>query len=193
MDKDKCFTVWWNKDSGVITPDTSDDDMDFLFNNEFNINESIFNDICNKSKSIEKVNSNEIIINKILKGDMSDNIIPLAMRTSKSKDSDKKFRISSKDINYNLNINDDKEVREYFKNLLDSKSYKDRVIQSYDEVIEHFNYNKRLIKLERKSYPDSINEIFDNYLTYNISKDISKAEQQITMQSNKLQGVLDII
>ena len=193
MDKDKCFTVWWNKDSGVITSDTSDDDMDFLFNNEFNINESIFNDICNKSKSVEKVNSNEIIINKILKGDLSDNIIPLAMRTSKSKDSDKKFRISSKDINYNLNINDDKEVKEYFKNLLESKSYKDRVIQSFDEIIEHFNYNKRLIKLERNSYPDSINEIFDNYQTYNISKDISKAEQQITMQSNKLQGILDII
>jgi hypothetical protein len=27
MDKDKCFTVWWNKDSGVITSDTSEDNI----------------------------------------------------------------------------------------------------------------------------------------------------------------------
>lgn len=193
MDKDKCFTVWWNKDSGLIVPDTSDDDMDFLFNNEFNINESIFNDICNKSKLVEKINTNQIIVDKIIKGDLSDNIIPVALRKPKSKDSTKKFRISSKDINYSLNINDNNEIVNYFTNLLESKSYKDRVEQSLDEVIEHFNYNKKLIQLDKSIYPDEINEIFNNYQNYNVSCDISKAEQQITMESNKLQGVLDLI
>ena len=41
MNKDKCFTVLWNKDNGLVTSDTSDDDMDFLFNYDFNINETI--------------------------------------------------------------------------------------------------------------------------------------------------------
>lgn len=193
MNKDKCFTVLWNKDNGLVIPDTSDDDMDFLFNYDFNTNETIFNDICNKSKTILKVNANNIVLDKIIKGDISDNIIPIAMRRAKSKDSDKKFRISSKDINYNINIDNSNEIRQYFENLLESKSYKDRIDQTLDEVIEHFNYNKRLIRLHESSYPENIQSIFDNYQTYNMSCDISKAEQQITMQSNKLQGVLDII
>ena len=193
MNKDKCFTVLWNKDNGLVTSDTSDDDMDFLFNYDFNINETIFNDICNKSKNILKVNTNNIVIDKIIKGDISDNIIPVAMRRAKSKESDKKFRISAKDINYNINIDNNFEVREYFENLLESKSYKGRIDQTLDEVIEHFNYNKKLIRLHKSSYPENIQSIFDNYQTYNMCCDISKAEQQITMESNKLQGVLDII
>ena len=128
-----------------------------------------------------------------MKGDISDNIIPIALRKSKTKESDKKFRISQKDINYGLNVQNETEVKNYFSNLLESKSYKDRVEQTYDEVIEHFNYNKQLIMLDSSSYPEYINEIFDNYQTYNTSCDISKAEQQITMEANKLQGILDII
>ena len=33
-----------------------------VFNYDFNINETIFNDICNKSKNILKVNTNNIVI-----------------------------------------------------------------------------------------------------------------------------------
>ena len=193
MNKDKCFTVVWNKDNGLVAPDVSENDMDFLFNYDFNINETLYNEICTKSKNVTNIEPYKIVIEKILKGDISDNIIPIALRKSKSKDSDKKFRISQKDINYDLDVQNDIEVKNYFSNLLESKSYKDRVEQSYDEIIEHFNYNKQLIMLDKTSYPDYIIDIFNNYQIYNTSCDISKAEQQITMESNKLQGILDII
>lgn len=193
MNKDKCFTVVWNKDNGLVAPDVSENDMDFLFNYDFNANETLYNEICSKSKTITNIDPYKIVIEKILKGDISDNIIPIALRKSKTKESDKKFRISQKDINYDLNVQNETEVKNYFSNLLESKSYKDRVEQTYDEVIEHFNYNKQLIMLDSSSYPKYINEIFDNYQTYNTSCDISKAEQQITMEANKLQGILDII
>lgn len=193
IDKNKCFTVWWNKDSGLITCNTNEEEMDFLFNHEYNVNETIFNTLCNKSSSVTKINPKEIVIDKILKGDSSDNIIPVALRNSKNKDSDKKFRISGKDIDYSLNIDNYLDVKNYFNNLLLSKNYLNRVSQSIDEIIEHFNYNKKLIRLSDESYPDEIKTIFNNYKEYNISNDITIAEQAINMASNKIQGILDII
>lgn len=193
IDKNKCFTVWWNKDSGLITSNTNEEEMDFLFNHEYNINETLFNTLCSKSSSVTKINPNEIIIDKILKGDASDNIIPIALRNSKNKESDKKFRISSKDIDYSLNIDNTLEVYNYFNNLLSNKNYLNRVSQSIDEIIEHFNYNKKLIKLCEDSYPNEIKKIFNNYKEYNISNDITIAEQTINMTSNKIQGILDFI
>lgn len=192
IDKNKCFTVIWNADNGVITTDIKDEDLDFLFNNEFNTNEIIYNEIVQKSKDITKIDKNNIIIDKIIKGDLSDNIIPVALRNSKG-NSDKKFKISSKDINYNLNINNDIEIKNYFINLLESKQYKDRVIQSLEEIIEHFNYNKTLIVLDKYNYPQYVLDIFEEYKTFNISKDINSVEQEINMKYNNLYGVLDWI
>lgn len=193
MDKNKCFTVWWNKDSGLITFDNNEEEMDFLFNFEYNNNEMLYNNICAKSSSVTKINPKTIIIDKILKGDLSDNIIPIALRNSKNKESDKKFRISTKDIDYNLNIDDNTEIYNYFNTLLNNKNYINRVEQNIDEVIEHFNYNKKLIRLSEQSYPDEIKIIFEKYNTYNISNDISIVEQSIRKTANKIQGILDII
>lgn len=193
MDKNKCFTVWWNKDSGLITFDNNEEEMDFLFNFEYNNNEMLYNNICAKSSSITKINPKTIVIDKILKGDLSDNIIPIALRNSKNKESDKKFRISTKDIDYSLNIDDNTQIYNYFNTLLNNKNYINRVEQNIDEVIEHFNYNKKLIRLSEQSYPDEIKIIFEKYNTYNISNDISIVEQSIRKTANKIQGILDII
>lgn len=193
MDKNKCFTVWWNKDSGLITFDNNEEEMDFLFNFEYNNNEMLYNNICAKSSSITKINPKTIVIDKILKGDLSDNIIPIALRNSKNKESDKKFRISTKDIDYSLNIDDNTQIYNYFNTLLNNKNYINRVEQNIDEVIEHFNYNKKLIRLSEQSYPDEIKIIFEKYNTYNISNDISIVEQSIRKTANKIQGILDVI
>lgn len=193
MDKNKCFTVWWNKDSGLITFDNDEEEMDFLFNFEYNNNEILYNNICSKSSSVTKINPKNILLDKILKGDLSDNIIPIALRSSKNKDSGKRFRISSKDINYNLDIDDVSQVYDYFNKLLSSKNYANRVEQSLDEIIEHFNYNKKLIRLSEQSYPDEIKTIFSQHNKYTMSNDISLVEQMITKSTNKIQGILDII
>jgi len=193
MDKNKCFTVWWNKDSGLITFDNDEEEMDFLFNFEYNNNEILYNNICSKSSSVTKINPKNILLDKILKGDLSDNIIPIALRNSKNKESGKKFRISSKDIDYNLNIDDESEVYDYFNTLLSSKNYANRVEQSLDEIIEHFNYNKKLIRLSEQSYPNEIKTIFSHYNKYTMSNDISLVEQMITKSANKIQGILDFV
>ena len=195
IDSNKCFTIWWNNDSGIFIKDYEETEFDFLFNSSFNENEQLLNNIIQCSQSITKIDPKHIVIDKILKGDASDNILPVILRNSRNKESEKKFKISTKDINYSLNYNDNNEVKQYIHNLVNSKNYINRINhnKTEDEIYEHFLFNRQLIVLEKESYPQNILEIFDKYKDYNINKDITLAENQINALSNKLTGILDII
>ena len=195
IDSNKCFTVWWNKDAGIYSADFPDtnDTLDFFFNYEYNKNEEILNGIINHSKmNINKINPYNIIIDKILKGDSSDNILPIAIRKSKS-NTDKKFKISSRDINYDIDINNKEDIKNYFDDLLSKKTYVGRVEDSITDILEHFEYNKQLVVLDKKSYPQEVLDIFDKYTDYTISTNISEVETKLRAESNKLNGILDII
>lgn len=194
FNKDKCFTIWWNKDSGVYSAeyDDSDNNMDFFFNTEYNKNEEIFNNVVKHAKEITQIDPYKIIVDKILKGDGSDNILPVIVRKAKT-NSQKKFKISTKDIDYSINIDDLNNVKEYFQNLLVQKSYIGRVEDTLDQIMEHFEYNKKLVVLKEESYPEEILEIFNKYKTFTISTNISEVESKLQAKSNKLNGILDII
>ena len=187
--RDGCFTVCWNKDTGVITTVRDDNDMDFLFNMKFNTNEEIFNHIIDKAKNQKEINPNDIIVDKIIRGDLGDNILPVIFRKSKS-GSEKQYRVSQKDLNLSLNIHDNTQVKEYFENLLNSKSYKDRVDKSLDMICEHFEYNKKLVVLEEESYPQDILDIMNKYNTYNCNKNITNVENILLADMNKMNNIL---
>lgn len=194
MNSDKCFTALWNVDNGLFISEYEEQELDFLFNNVFNENEKIWNEISEKVKSVTKINPQHIIIEKILKGDNSDNIFPIILRNSKS-GTDKKFKISTKDINYSLDIENKYAIMHYIHELINSKNYKDRISgdKTEQDIVEHFNYNKKLIYLNKDSYPQEIIDTLYKYDDYNISKDTSIAESQINAQSNKLTSILDLI
>ena len=78
-------------------------------------------------------------------------------------------------------------------NLINSKNYAGRINKTEQEIISHFKYNRKLVALEKESYPQEILDIFEKYHDYNISKDTSIAESQLQAKSNKLNGILDII
>ena len=190
MDKNKCFTVWYNKDNGLYVSDTQEDDINWFFNTEYNANEKIFTEICDKCPKITKVNPSAVIMEKIIKGDRSDNILPVAMRKYSS---DKRYKISAKDIDWNLDYNDKDAVRNYFTRLFENKNYKGKTVCTLDEAIEHFNYNKRLVALEDSSFPEYVKEIFKKHLTYNVSSNISIAESRLQAGTNKLEDILDFV
>lgn len=194
MNSDKCFTTWWNMDAGLFISEYEEQELDFLFNNSFNDNDQIWNELSKSAKQVTKINPYHIVIDKILKGDGSDNIFPIILRKSKS-GSDKKFRISSKDVDYSLDINDNNAIKSYIHNLVNSKGYVDRIYgdKSEKDIIDHFMFNKRLIALQKESYPENVLEKFSEYQDYNISKDISLAESQIIATGNKLTNILNII
>ena len=129
--------------------------------------------IINKSKNVTKVDAKSIVIDKIIKGDGSDNIQPIMIRHAKNPTSTKKYKISSSDIDYTLDYNDE---------------------DSLDEVFEHFKYNRKLVSLDINEMPDEIKEIMSEHERLDhISKDISVVQSTIEAQSNELQSILEIL
>lgn len=192
IDNNKCFTVWWNKENGMFTAEFNDNNLDFLFNNDYNENDELFNQITNKIEYTQ-INKNDIVLDKIIRGDAGDNIMPIIFKLAKNIESGKKFRISVKDIDNTLNYNDNNKVREYINNLCNSKKYLGKINVTPEKAYDHFIYNRQLVALEKESYPKEILESLSNYTQYNINKDIYIIENKLQASSNKLQGILDII
>jgi len=192
-DKNKCFTIWWNKDAGVFTDEHNEQDFDFLLNYEFNQNEQLYNHVVEKSVKVTQINPKTIVIDKIIKGDQSDNILPIILRKSKT-NSDKKFKVSAKDIDFSLDYYDDNQVRNYIDHLVNQKNYIGRIEgKSEEDIIEHFIYNRQIVALEDKSYPQYVKDIFEEHNDYSTSKDTKQAESIIQASANKLKGILDLV
>lgn len=192
-DSDGCFTVCWNKDTGIVTTERNDSEMDFLFNMQFNINEDLYNSLVDKSKEVIHINPKAIVIDKIIRGDAGDNIFPIIQRKSKTSNSDRVYRVSQKDLDVTIDIHNEQSYGEYIQNLLNSKSYVGRVDKQYTEIIEHFKYNKRLVALEESSYPEEVLAIMRKYDTYNCCKNTAEVEYQINAEANQISSILDFI
>lgn len=190
MSSCKCFTVIWDKDNGLYAKDLPDDSFDFMVNYEFTQNETLLSDICDHSVKVTKIDPSQIVLDKILKGDISDNIQPTILRVSKT---DRKFKVSAKDIPYGIDVNNDQAVSEYIHNLLSSKKYNGKTCNTVDETIDHFKYNRKLVELSQCNYPKHIYEKISSHKEYNKSKDLSIVESKVQAMSNKLNGLLEII
>ena len=191
INKDNCFTICWTKDTGVITIHRDEDDMDFFFNEAYSENEQIYHSILDKAKESKEINPKEVIIDKIIRGDKGDNIFPIIQK--KSSKGDKVFRVSQKDINSDLDYNDYEEYEGYLIELLNKKSYKDKVDKPLEQIIEHFEYNRKLVVLQKESYPPEVLKIFDDYKEYKINKDTHEIEYQLIAEANQISSILDLI
>ena len=193
-DNNGCFTVCWHKDGGITCMDKDEDEFNLLFNNEFSENDRLFQALVNKSIGVNKIDPKEICIDKIVRGDLGDNIQPIIIKKSKNENSTRIYRVSQKDIDNSLNIFDEDKVRTYIDNLCESKSYKNRVNDRTPyEVFEHFIYNRRLVVLDEKSYPENILSIMQSHTDYNVCKDLSEVEHIIAAQRSELTDILELI
>lgn len=192
-DTNKCFTVCWDRELGVTCLDVEDDYFDFLLNYTYSENENIFRSVCNKSVSVNKINPNNIIVDKIIRGDASDNILPIILKKPKSQNSTRLYKVSPKDINNSLNVFNDSDIKTYI-NTLCSGPYKNRIDdKTENDVYEHFLYNRSLVVLNENVYPERIKEILNKYTTYQCNKDLSITEQYITAKRSDLHDILDFI
>ena len=97
--KSKCFTACWKKDAIVIESidHTSDNEMDFFFNSyDSNENQKLLETLCMKAKKVEEIHPMDIVIDKTIRGDLGDNILPVVYKKAKNPSSDKMFRVSQK-------------------------------------------------------------------------------------------------
>ena len=98
-------------------------------------------------------------------------------------------------------INDDKYLRislafyNFIRKNTNWTNNIDNVISSrYKNVSDYdFEYNKKLVALEKDSYPQEILDIMNKYQTYNCSKDTHEIEYQLTAEANQIGSVLDFI
>lgn len=201
------FTACWSSKTGVTIADgdySNDSDLDFFFGdlNKQN-NDKYLHELIRKSSKVIKINPKLVVIDKIIRGDKGDNILPIILRKSKGGNTNKLFRVSSKDLDDNLDIHDIDKVKAYIQDIINSNNYKNRVVKlnsnneyvekSEEEIIEHFNYNKQLVALEKQSYPENIIEKMEEYKTYIPNKNISNIINYYTAKNNKLFDVLDNI
>lgn len=190
----KCFTVCWNKDYLTIENVEHENslDVDFFFTSYDNTtNQNLLETICMKAKKIVEINPMDVVIDKTIRGDLGDNVLPMV--TKKGKTSDKMFRVATKEIDFNLDITNKNAVAEYIDNLLNKKSWIGKASASANEVIEHFEYNKKLVWLDKSSYPDDILEKMEKYQIPVPNKNMNEAEQKIQAEKNDVFDVLEEI
>lgn len=186
------FTVWWNKDDGIIAEDVTNREMNYLFNNMYNDNEKIFESLINASTNIKYINPSSIYVDKIIRGDAGDNVFPIITKQAKTR----VYKVSRKDIDTTLDVFDDNAVENYLANLVEQKQYKGKIDQKdLNNIVEHFKYNKRLVVLDESIYPEDILYIFREYdeKNYNVSKDTTIAESEILAKKNDIEDILETI
>lgn len=193
-DVNGCFTVWWNKNNGLYKKSVDTDEINWFFNNEYSVNETILNNLINKSVKATDINPYETVVEKIFMGDTSDNVIPLCMRYAKSLTSDKKFRISKKDLDLSLDITNNETIKDYIKYLFNLGNYNKRLINNdIDIEMKHFNFNKTMVWLDESVYPKEILESMKKHTLNHISCDVSPIEESLQLKQSNIDNTLENI
>lgn len=195
-DHNGIFTICWNSKTGLTCEkkETNDDPLQFFFNDltkEYNTR--IFDHIVNKCKNINQINPKDVIIDKIVRGDAGDNVFPILYKQSNKPETGKKFRVSQKDLDLNINLNDDNEIKNYIHNLVNSKKYVGKVKKSEENIYKHFKYNYKLVGLTEENYPQEVLENMNSYTGYYINNDISQPLSYVTASTSNLTDILNSI
>lgn len=193
---DGCFTAWYESNTGIYIEKKDDDEIDFLFNSTYNENEEILKGIIKNSKTVNEINPSDIIIDKIIRGDAGDNIFPIILKRAKNAESTKKFKVAHKDIDFTLDYFNDDAIKSWINKIVNSNSYKDRIIGDKDEntIYEHFIYNRTLVALDNKIYPQYIMDKFNERTAeYTCSTNITEAENILITEKNGDNDIFDIV
>lgn len=185
-----CFTVCWSKESGLQTDKMLNESMDFFFNFSYDTNSDLFNTICEHAQAVSIIKPNEVVVDKIIRGDLGDNVFPIMQKTSPS---GKKFRIAMKDIDTSLDCHSETSIKQFITNTLNSKKYIGKINKSPEDIYEHFIYNRQMVELRRDNYPQEIKDIMKNYKDFVPNKDILKIESILTAKVNNIEDVLEEI
>jgi hypothetical protein len=186
--------VCWNKETGITCFDKNDDELNFFFNVDFSINDTIFKNICSRTVNVTKINPNSIIIDKIIRGDAGDNIQPIIIKKPQSQNIKRLYKVAVKDIDESLDVFNDDAVNTYIDYLCSLKNYQTRLNdRTVDEIKEHFKYNRSLVVLKLNNYPEHILEIFKKYKGYICNKDLSGVEYKLAAKTKELESILDTI
>ena len=201
-DEKSCvFTVCWNDKTGLFIKEMDNlnndnvDPLDFFFNDLYKqTNIDLFDNLMNKCLKVTQINPNAVVIDKIIRGDKGDNIFPIILKKSNKEDSQKLFRVSQRDIDFDLDINNDNNVKEYLHNIMSSKKYFNKMVNNDEiNVFDHFKYNYKLVVLNENNYPQPILDEMNSYMNYNVNNNVSNILQYLNARNDQIIDILDTI
>lgn len=191
--KTKCFTICWNKNYMTMELiEHNSDDMDFFFDFDNTVNQQLLENISIKAKDIHEIHPMDVVIDKIVRGDAGDNILPIVQKKGKS--SDKLFRVAQKELDLSMDITRLDEITAWVEELLNKKTWQGKVDdKTEDQIVEHFEYNRRLVWLDPSSYPDEVLKKMRNHHVESPCNDLSIAMQKIQAEKNEVTDILEEI
>jgi 5'-3' exonuclease len=196
-DQNGIFTICWNMRLGMTCEkkETQEEDpLQFFFNDlSKEYNTRLFESIADKCKNITQIIPKEVVIDKIIRGDKGDNIFPIIVKKSNNVESTKTFRVSVKDIDFDLNLHDDNEIKKYIHNIVTSKKYFNKIKKSEENIFEHFKYNYQLVSLSEDNYPKEVLEDMNSYMGYHVNNNVSEVLSYLTARNSGLTTILDEI
>lgn len=188
------FTICWNNKTGMTCEDIgqqNEDPLQFFFNDlNKEYNTRILETIANKSKNVNYIHPKDVVIDKVIRGDKGDNIFPIILKKANNAESTKQFRVGVKDINFDLDVHNDNEIKNYIHNVVNSKKYLNKVNKSEENIYEHFKYNYKLVALDEENYPEDILESMNSYIGYNINNNVSPILSYVSARNS---GIVDIL
>lgn len=177
INSSSAFTVCYNSKQGIVSDAFGDDDyFTTMFSPNYQ-NLLLLEDCINKAKKHTVINPNDIVVDKIFRGDSGDNIMPIISKCKNNRI----YKVRKKNIPENINVYDDNNVKDIIKNIVDDKfpEYKEKL----EDIYEHFKYNRNMVVLNKMFIPDEIINIMasKNLILANI--ELSSLNQEINNDS----------
>lgn len=128
-----------------------------------------------------------VVVDKIFRGDVSDNVLAPIKYTSGSKT----YKITAKQLDFGLNINSDEELKAFINRTIDNNPKYSSL--NKEAVLEHALYNRKLVYLDQGEYPQEILEKMQENAYYTCSTNLDTELSYIRSQKNNLTEFLDIL
>lgn len=156
-----------------------------LFSNPyFAKNSKLLKTIESRCTKVNQIDPNNVIIDKVFRGDVSDNILPSIKYNSKS---GKEYRIKESQLVGVTDIYNDETLEKIVNLIYECKPYKNNAVYSKEVALTHLKYNRQLVAMRKEYYPAEILEKIEEVANggdFTITKDISIVEQKLTAENN---------
>ena len=160
------WTAWFNERNGLCYPKRVLSELDMFMldinSQDFQL-ENAISSLSNMSYLVTEIQGEDVVMYKNICGDVSDNIKPVL----RLKQGTRTIKVSEKEwltVKESLNIHT---LNDFYTNqddiimkLKTLKRFKNN-IDSFEDLKEVFEYNKRMVYLHESSYPNEILEGFD--------------------------------
>lgn len=165
---DGAWTGWYNETDGLYL-NSSQEPLNQFFT-PVTSSGTLLDTLRKRIKQVTYIDPvKEILIEKVFNGDVADNIKPVLYHTKNTRT----YKLPKKEIPYDLDLFNETEVDNFLEEKLKQPKYSDL---TFEDVKEHFEYNKTLVILNSVFYPEQIKDVIkENGQNYTMAPELVQA------------------